>query len=689
MKRHLLSLLSISLCITSFAQWDWVEQDGSNTHDLTEELEYFDGGLFMTGEFMRTADFGPLTVTTNIARRDVFVLRMDTSGNYDWIQQFGTDANNDWVEDMVLDDQGNVYVCGAYWDSLTIGSTMLTGAVSANNGYVIKYDVNGTFQWAQSITASGAAYLSTVSYDPNLDRIYASGYLEGSLNYGSSSLNATNDREVLFVAMEASTGSPIWGEISQGSHVLSDGIAHESTCLPNGDFVVTGNWRIENMIFGTDTLLGNNSRHIFITSIDQNGNFLWATQNTRLTSGSADVEVADLISNGDDFLVTMAFRDTIVYNVDTLISRLEFGHSEDIFLAKMDGADGSTMWVKQSHGYAHELPAGLAVAPNGNIALTGNYGNYTESDGLEIQGMALPNMGSSYDIFVAEFDMAGNIIRLVSAGDDWESQGLACTYDDQNRLYNAGSAQQTLTFPPLNPTPNGGNDAYVGRLDPLCTTAGPMSQSVYACSGDLTLLDAGPGFDAYGWSTGDTTQTIMAGPGTYEVSVLSSGCQGMTSMIVNVSAPASFDLGNDTTLCQGNTLTLSAPSGYTGYSWNTGETNSSINVDAAGTYIAVVSDSLGCTSTDSINVVVDPCVGLEEIKEMDVQIYPNPTIDLMNIQVDRDAEYALIDLTGQLLRSGILRKGITTMDIQDLNPGVYLVQVRSESRNMTRKVVVH
>lgn len=45
-----------------------------------------------------------------------------------------------------------------------------------------------------------------------------------------------------------------------------------------------------------------------------------------------------------------------------------------------------------------------------------------------------------------------------------------------------------------------------------------------------------------------------------------------------------FSLGNDTTLNCGSSLTIQAPSGFPGYLWNTGATNSSINVSQAGTY---------------------------------------------------------------------------------------------------------
>jgi hypothetical protein len=59
-------------------------------------------------------------------------------------------------------------------------------------------------------------------------------------------------------------------------------------------------------------------------------------------------------------------------------------------------------------------------------------------------------------------------------------------------------------------------------------------------------------------------------------------------------------LGNDTTLCQGITQTLDA--GYPGanYSWNTAATSEVINVNTPGTYSVLVTDTNGCTGSDTI-----------------------------------------------------------------------------------------
>lgn len=58
-------------------------------------------------------------------------------------------------------------------------------------------------------------------------------------------------------------------------------------------------------------------------------------------------------------------------------------------------------------------------------------------------------------------------------------------------------------------------------------------------------------------------------------------------------------IGQDTTLCSGQSIQLKASPGYMNYSWNTGSTNSSINISTAGQYICDVK------IIDSTNILIN------------------------------------------------------------------------------------
>jgi hypothetical protein len=94
----------------------------------------------------------------------------------------------------------------------------------------------------------------------------------------------------------------------------------------------------------------------------------------------------------------------------------------------------------------------------------------------------------------------------------------------------------------------------------------------------------------------------------------SSGCESAREPVVATISPSTItvDLGNDTTICSGSTLTLNAGgNATTTYNWSTGATTQSINVNTAGTY-HVTADDGGCQVSDTIVVatIASPTVDL-------------------------------------------------------------------------------
>jgi len=69
-----------------------------------------------------------------------------------------------------------------------------------------------------------------------------------------------------------------------------------------------------------------------------------------------------------------------------------------------------------------------------------------------------------------------------------------------------------------------------------------------------------------------------------------------------------INLGNDTTFCAGQSLTLDAgayPGGGT-YLWQDSSTAQTFVVDSTGVYYVFVTDTAGCTGIDTIDVTVNP-----------------------------------------------------------------------------------
>ncbi|MCK8480598.1 hypothetical protein, partial [Psychroserpens algicola] len=125
--------------------------------------------------------------------------------------------------------------------------------------------------------------------------------------------------------------------------------------------------------------------------------------------------------------------------------------------------------------------------------------------------------------------------------------------------------------------------------------------------GESTTLTA-TGADSYLWSTGETTQSITVNPvldTSYSVTGTTNGCEDSDSVTVFLlDDSVNANAGNDTEICNGETITLTATGGTT-YLWNTGETTASINVSPTiTTTYTVTAFSVSGTNQDEDSVTV-------------------------------------------------------------------------------------
>jgi hypothetical protein len=138
---------------------------------------------------------------------------------------------------------------------------------------------------------------------------------------------------------------------------------------------------------------------------------------------------------------------------------------------------------------------------------------------------------------------------------------------------------------------------------PVITASGPTT----FCQGGSVTLSAPAGFTNL-WSNGSTTQSInVANAGNYSVTVTNAnGCNAsslITSVQLNPLPPTPvITATGPTTFCQGGSVTLSAPAGFT-YLWSTGATTQSINVNTSGNYSVSVTNANNCSAGSAITTV--------------------------------------------------------------------------------------
>ncbi len=107
------------------------------------------------------------------------------------------------------------------------------------------------------------------------------------------------------------------------------------------------------------------------------------------------------------------------------------------------------------------------------------------------------------------------------------------------------------------------------------------------------------------WSTGSQGSSISVSPTTstyYSATITDTlnGCSNIDSIYINVLTPPTVNLLADSILCPGDSLILDAGNPGSMYLWSTTDSTQAITVNTAGTYDVFVTDTLGCTGSDSI-----------------------------------------------------------------------------------------
>lgn len=134
--------------------------------------------------------------------------------------------------------------------------------------------------------------------------------------------------------------------------------------------------------------------------------------------------------------------------------------------------------------------------------------------------------------------------------------------------------------------------------------------------GSSYLLDPGISGVNFLWSTGGSLPALtVTSTGTYWLLVSNAVCSDTDSVTVTINSFPGADAGNNQTITQGASVTLTATGG-TSYVWTPSsglkpDTGAAViaSPDTTTTYYVSVSDSNGCTSVDSVTITVEKRCG--------------------------------------------------------------------------------
>jgi len=151
-------------------------------------------------------------------------------------------------------------------------------------------------------------------------------------------------------------------------------------------------------------------------------------------------------------------------------------------------------------------------------------------------------------------------------------------------------------------------------FDDIRIAEGPVASlgpDTLLCGGDTLFADGG-NFAQFAWTGGGQSQIdTITQAGTYIVQVTdSNGFFDFDTIVVSYSIP-SVNIGPDSTICPEDTLILVADS-TTSYLWHDGSVNQTFAATSGGSKFVTVTDSVGCTDSDTmiLTIAIPPSLDL-------------------------------------------------------------------------------
>ncbi|MCF8297062.1 MAG: SBBP repeat-containing protein [Saprospiraceae bacterium] len=427
----------------------WVKQIGGTNDDCGNSITTdADGNVYTTGYFSGTIDFDPGAGTTNLTSvgyRDIFIQKLETTGNLLWAKQMGG-TNDDMGNSITTDGNGNVYTIGSF-QGITdfdpgVGTANFT-SLGYDDIFIQKLDSVGNFLWAKQM--GGATYDRGISITTDGDgNVYSTGFFQLTVDFdpGANIINLTSEGVYdAFIQKLDTAGNLLWVKqmggtfldcgtsiaTDAGSNVYTTGYFHESTDFDPGA--------------GITYLTSVGGSDIFIQKLNSAGNLLWVKQ---MGSTSDDIGSFITTDNGCNIYATGSFKGTVDFNPGVDTAYLTSVGNWDIYIQKLDTA-GNFLWVKQMGGTSDDYSSSITKA-NGNIYTTGGFQLIVDFD----PGTGTANLTSTgnYDIFIQKLSPCNVDVSLTTTDPTITANASGALYQwlDCNNNFTAIAGETAQSF---------------------------------------------------------------------------------------------------------------------------------------------------------------------------------------------------------------------------------------------------
>jgi hypothetical protein len=365
------------------------------------------GNIYITGAFEGTVDFDPGVGTFNLVSSgaaDVFVLKLDSSGNFIWAKKTGGNSTENGISIFVNSSAGHLYIYGDFSNTVDFDPSPATFNLTSVGGrdlFILKLDIAGNFIWAKRMggTLSDVAFSITQDIMGN---IYTTGYFEGTADFdpgaGTYNLTSVGSSQDIYITKLDSAGSFLWAK-NIGSNLNDYGRAIAADALGNvfitGVFYGTADFDPNS---GLHNLVSSGSGDIFITKLDTAGDLVWAKAMGGPSDDRGGAIAIDLLN---DIYITGWFSSTADFNPDAVTHYLASAGGSDIFILKINSG-GNYLWAKNTGSTASDNGFSIIIDSLTNLYITGVFQNTADFDFNS--GTYNLNSSGAQDVFILKVD---------------------------------------------------------------------------------------------------------------------------------------------------------------------------------------------------------------------------------------------------------------------------------------------
>ncbi len=168
--------------------------DSVGSSDLSRSITT-DGNnnVLVTGQFQNTIDFdssnNEYELTSN-GIRDVFILKLDTNGNFVWARNIGG-TESDSGSALISDNLNNVYITGSFKETVDFDPSTEVFNISSHphdqlgDIFILKLNSNGNFLWAHGYGGEGKDEGESLATD-NLGNLYVLSQFKFTVDFDPS-----------------------------------------------------------------------------------------------------------------------------------------------------------------------------------------------------------------------------------------------------------------------------------------------------------------------------------------------------------------------------------------------------------------------------------------------------------------------------------------------------------------------